>query len=304
MSLCKLINCCLAIAACLAMTPVVNGQFFTESFDYPDGDLTVVSGGLWARHSGGKPPANVIQVVNGEAVVVAPGDQDDNRQIGMEMGPTDIWFYAVRFTVSQFEMANINQDYFIHFRPEGFGFRARLAPSPPTDPDNFDYSFQVWASSGDDGMTDWDGDFSYGDEVIAVVRWENETGVATLWINPVDESSTSVMDDELPDAMEPITSIALRQDSGTGSVVNIPVLSVGDNFADVLAAVSEPTGGGCPSGFEPGDVNMDGAINLLDVGPFVSELTNGSMLCEADVNEDGSVDLLDVGPFVDLLGGG
>lgn len=51
-----------------------------------------------------------------------------------------------------------------------------------------------------------------------------------------------------------------------------------------------------------GDVNLDGNIDLLDVGPFVDALGAGSPFqAEADVNCDGLVDLLDVGPFVDLL---
>ena len=50
-----------------------------------------------------------------------------------------------------------------------------------------------------------------------------------------------------------------------------------------------------------GDVNMDGIVNLLDVGPFVDALTNGTFIAEADVNQDGSVNLLDAGPFVDIL---
>ena len=291
-----------ALVACLILTPVLSAQFFTENFDYPDGDLTTVSGGLWAPHSGGDPPANVIQVVNGEAVVLSPGDQDDNRQVGMEQGPTETWFYAVRFTVND-PGAAINNDYFIHFRPEGFGFRARLATAPPADAAN-DFSLQIWASSFGDGMTDWDGDFMYGEEIIAVVSWENEFGVATLWVNPADENSTSITDDELPDAMEAITSIALRQDGGTGSIVNIPVLSVGATFAEVLAAVASDSDG-CPGGFAPGDVNQDGDINLLDVGPFVDAISGGGgFVCEADIDENGSVNLLDVGPFVALLSGG
>ena len=59
---------------------------------------------------------------------------------------------------------------------------------------------------------------------------------------------------------------------------------------------------GCP--FMPGDLNEDGAINLLDVGPFVDALAGGETLCQADINGDGMVDLLDVEPFVDLLTGG
>lgn len=62
------------------------------------------------------------------------------------------------------------------------------------------------------------------------------------------------------------------------------------------------TGGGC--NFAVGDVNMDGAVDLLDVAPFVALLTGGGFQCEADINKDGAVDLLDVTPFVDLLTGG
>ena len=53
-----------------------------------------------------------------------------------------------------------------------------------------------------------------------------------------------------------------------------------------------------------GDVNGDGAINLLDVQPFVDALSSGEFICEADLNQDGFVNLLDVQPFVDLLSGG
>ena len=53
-----------------------------------------------------------------------------------------------------------------------------------------------------------------------------------------------------------------------------------------------------------GDVNMDGAVDLLDVSLFVSLLTSGDFIPEADINCDGSVDLLDVAPFVSLLSGG
>ena len=57
-------------------------------------------------------------------------------------------------------------------------------------------------------------------------------------------------------------------------------------------------------GFLLGDVNQDGAVDLLDVGPFVDLLISGEFQAEADTNQDGAVDLLDVGPFVDILTGG
>ncbi len=52
-----------------------------------------------------------------------------------------------------------------------------------------------------------------------------------------------------------------------------------------------------------GDVNMDGVVNLLDVGPFVDAVSTGTFIAEADVDCNGVVNLLDVGPFVDLLTG-
>lgn len=52
-----------------------------------------------------------------------------------------------------------------------------------------------------------------------------------------------------------------------------------------------------------GDVNCDGEVNLLDVAPFIDQITSGEFSFKADVNSDGSVDLLDVAPFVALLAG-
>ena len=52
-----------------------------------------------------------------------------------------------------------------------------------------------------------------------------------------------------------------------------------------------------------GDVNGDGAIDLLDVAPFVDLIINGGFNPLADLNGDGVVDLLDVAPFVALITG-
>ena len=51
-----------------------------------------------------------------------------------------------------------------------------------------------------------------------------------------------------------------------------------------------------------GDLNGDGVLNLLDVGPFIDALGLGTYVLEPDTNFDGVLNLLDVGPFIDLLG--
>ena len=53
-----------------------------------------------------------------------------------------------------------------------------------------------------------------------------------------------------------------------------------------------------------GDVNLDGAVDLLDVSQFVDRLSTGSYQDEADINCDGEVNLLDVAPFIAILAGG
>ena len=50
-----------------------------------------------------------------------------------------------------------------------------------------------------------------------------------------------------------------------------------------------------------GDVNCDGAVDLLDIQPFVDLIVSQGFSDKADINVDGVVDLLDIGPFVALL---
>ncbi|MEM9412067.1 MAG: dockerin type I domain-containing protein, partial [Planctomycetota bacterium] len=52
-----------------------------------------------------------------------------------------------------------------------------------------------------------------------------------------------------------------------------------------------------------GDVNDDGAVNLLDITPFVDFISNGGFDPAADINGDGVINLLDIDGFVDLLNG-
>ena len=50
-----------------------------------------------------------------------------------------------------------------------------------------------------------------------------------------------------------------------------------------------------------GDIDGSGAVDFLDVGPFVSLLSNGSFQEEGDIDGTGVVDFLDIAPFISLL---
>jgi len=53
--------------------------------------------------------------------------------------------------------------------------------------------------------------------------------------------------------------------------------------------------------FDLGDVNLDGAVDFLDIGPFVDLIQSGDFSTEGDTNCDGVVSFLDISSFVDLL---
>ena len=91
--------------------------------------------------------------------------------------------------------------------------------------------------------------------------------------------------------------VQIRAGRGQGGIV------IGDGLD---AEFFEPVFGSCAitiGDFILGDVNFDGTADLLDVVPFINQLTNGSFLAEADINCDDLLDLRDVQPFVRLLNG-
>ena len=58
-----------------------------------------------------------------------------------------------------------------------------------------------------------------------------------------------------------------------------------------------------PAPFLLGDVNRSGAVDFLDISPFVALLSAGEFQDEADINRNGVVNFLDIGPFVRILSG-
>ena len=55
------------------------------------------------------------------------------------------------------------------------------------------------------------------------------------------------------------------------------------------------------SPFLLGDINLDGAVNFLDISPFISLLSTGGFLEQADINGDGEVNFSDISPFISIL---
>jgi len=52
-----------------------------------------------------------------------------------------------------------------------------------------------------------------------------------------------------------------------------------------------------------GDVSMDGAVDFLDISPFILLLSTGEFQAEADLDENEEVDFRDISPFIAILSG-
>jgi len=84
---------------------------------------------------------------------------------------------------------------------------------------------------------------------------------------------------------------------GNGLVLERDDLAANGNLATTWVAAT-PTPGEFESPFLIADVNQDGAVDFLDISPFILLLSSGEFQLEADVNQDGTVDFLDISPFI------
>lgn len=82
------------------------------------------------------------------------------------------------------------------------------------------------------------------------------------------------------------------------ATINANVLDLPTQFTGKAIRITAPD-----DGVLKGDVNGDGNIDLLDVGPFVDAISSPEFVPAADVNCDGAVNLLDIQPFVALITG-
>jgi hypothetical protein len=85
---------------------------------------------------------------------------------------------------------------------------------------------------------------AFGQQYTIVGSYEFDTGFASLWVDPVNQASTSITATASPGAGTFVTSLAMRQAFFGGGTPNTQILidgvSMADSFAEALAAVAIP----------------------------------------------------------------
>ena len=234
----------------LTVSPII-GVVYNENFAYNDFSSSGIpnalyqaaggSGGPWGHVSG---PLYELQVTNvnvtsGFAYIVGTNNEDLGADfIGSTVyqGTNGLVFYT-SFTVNCSFLPSAAGDYFFHLAASGA--------------DSSGFHDKIWANKANAalgkfrlGVSNVGGevqdplDLSVGGTYVVVTRFNAGTGLSTLWVNPINEQSSSVVANDTQGAST-IGGVALRQSSGTGDLAIGP-MKVGTQFSDVFTAPVSP----------------------------------------------------------------
>ncbi len=231
--------------------------FFSDTFSYADGDLTDfdpttgpggtgddVSNGLWVSHNTPNFFPIPVGVASGQAVIKSGNPAYEDVSLASPataIGAGETWYYAALVTVnderSDPQNVSLNNDYFMHFKDGGFGFRGRsYVGDPSTGVGGAGFTFGLSASSGGQAVA-WGNDLTFGQQYKIVVSYEVDSGTSDLWIDPVDINSTKITDVNSAGAFTLVDNLGLRQDFSSGGGDNevlVDSLAFGNDFATVM----------------------------------------------------------------------
>jgi hypothetical protein len=207
-----------------------------EGFDYDTGgSLISQSGGFWANHSG--TPVGGMQVGSGVVTVTDGNAEDVNAPlIGQPYNPTNKQVLYSSFTLNYNSLPTEGGTYFAHFKDNtSSGFYGRVYASIHAASGGF-YRLGIGNVSATNTTAQIATDLSPGVNYTVVTRLVLTNGVATIWINPTDESSPSMTDSTFVSTPSPITTYAFRENAGEGTMT-IDNLKVGLNFFSVITNI-------------------------------------------------------------------
>lgn len=220
------------LAAAQAKAVVITNDTFT----YSDGDLNVVSGGIWSNYSG----STALNVLNGQADVTGARTKDD--QLRFDGGPhtNDTLFYC--FNINVLSQPVGAGAYFAYFKDDStFNFAARLFVTN-AGPDQVRFGLSnTGNASGLPGLAWWASTVTTGTSHFVVVELNQAGPVmsSTLWVDPTSISDIGVTAVDVPAQTNlAIQAFAMRQSNATQGEVLIDNLNISTTFAD---QVPEPS---------------------------------------------------------------
>lgn len=209
----------------------------SDTFSYANGSLMTNSAFLWNTHSG---TTGQTQVVSGR--VQLSQNQSEDVSAALTNGPYSSGMLYASFVVNFSALPGGAGTYFAHFKDNGtMNFRAKVFATTTGAGAN---AFRVGVANVlNSPAAVIPVDLAPGSNYTFVLRHTPATPVTTLWLNPMDESSTINRADAADTATTlGISTFALRQ-SGTSpgmGALAFDNLLVGTSFADVVTNSTPP----------------------------------------------------------------
>jgi hypothetical protein len=192
----------------------------SEDFSYSDGSL--VGNSTWANESG---TAGDFLISSGKAVI-QHGAPSEDVKIAFDSGTGDV-YVGFDFSVDDLgaPFSGSDNEYFAHI-----DFKARLDVQAGANGGDFTVGI---ISGPKTTEVSWATDLTFGQTYRAILKFDQVTGVAQLWVNPTESSDTSISGSEFGAAT--VKNFGLRQsDSSEDETVRLDDLMIGKTFNDVL----------------------------------------------------------------------
>ncbi len=208
------------------------GVILDEPFDYAD-ETALNLTGLWIPHSGTNDGPVIVRGGKAQLMTTTTNREDINITYN---SPTiriadGVVLYARLDLIFNSIPTSAAGTYFAHYLGNANGsFRGRLFAGRQSAPSG---QFQLGLANNAATASIWHPtQLLPGQPITVLIRYNVSTGVATLWVNPLNEGSPSVTGTDSPFPND-MVAFALRQESGFGSL-DVDLLKIGTSYSDVL----------------------------------------------------------------------
>ena len=174
----------MVVLAVLALTISAQATLImTETFSYSDGPVTTVSAGVWTRFSGTADPSDAM-ISSGQLIINRSNTDDVRRDLGGDYSSGSVY---VGFTLN-LSVAPASEQYNFGFCNDANTFRDRLFVNAPGGGGGY----RIGVGSASSGPIYWASDLTLSTTYQIVMRADLDGDTTYLWVNPVNEDSTSV----------------------------------------------------------------------------------------------------------------
>ena len=204
----------------------------SESFSYADGSLD--GNGLWLSFGG---TDGDLLVSSGQAVLQMGGGSEDISLVFTSVSGS--LYYGLDFSVDDLgaPYTGTDNEYFAHFKTGGFDYSARLDIVAPTGGGDFSVGIASDESTAD---TVWATDLTYGTTYRVIVKYDQDTNQAQLWIDASVDTDPSILGEDRTDPGDSVSQFAFRQSgSSENEIIRVDNLSIGSTFGAVTLGTSD-----------------------------------------------------------------